>query len=305
MSDSNILLMHTNNHNDVKTDPSKVKQHFTDISLKVHCCRYWKLSEWEFQNLSLPFWRLYANTLNGATIHFEGRSISLNEGKILLIPPYTSFSSSLKKGRGDRLYGSRINNLDKLSDLENLGMVDHLFIHFNLGFRFDHLHPQIFVFNTNTTTSNLLNTIRASLITEYRNLSVKQNLAIYALIMLLLSDIPEETWRMKTTDRRVLRVIEYIEQHSHDKLTNEHLAGIANMAVNSFLRLFKSATGSTLQKFVQNKRVEKALVLMHNPSLSIEQIAGDCGFSDRQHFSKVFKKVVNLSPAQYRKGQAM
>jgi AraC-like DNA-binding protein len=297
--------MANNNNNDVKTDPSTVKQHFTDISLRVHCCRYWKLSEWEFQNLSLPFWRLYANSKNGAAIHFEGRSISLNEGKIVLIPPYTSFSTSLKNGRGDRLNGSRINTLEELVDLKSRGMVDHLFIHFNMGFRFDHLHPQIFVFNTNTTTSNLLNTIRASLIAEFRNLSVKQNLGIYALIMLLLSEIPGEAWSMKTTDSRILRVIEHIEQHSHDKLTNEHLAGIANMAVNSFLRLFKAATGSTLQKFVQNKRVEKALVLMHNPALSIEQIAGDCGFSDRQHFSKVFKRVVNLSPAQYRKSQAM
>ncbi|MBN1926803.1 MAG: helix-turn-helix transcriptional regulator [Prolixibacteraceae bacterium] len=293
------------NNTDVKTDPSMVKQHFTDINLKVHCCRYWKLYEWEFQNLSLPFWRLYANNESGAMVHFGNRSFSLGEGKILLIPPYTSFSTSLKSGKGDRLSGSRIESSEELKNLKSRGMVDHLFIHFNLGFRFDQPQPQIFEFDADNAAKQLLNQVRTGIVNEYQNPSFKQSLKIHSLILSLLSELPKEVWNMKSTDKRVLRVIDYIERHIGDKLPNEELAETGSMAVNSFLRLFKSTTGSTLQQFIQNKRIEKALVLMHNPSLSIEQIAGECGFSDRQHFSKVFKRVVNISPAQYRKSQAM
>jgi len=297
--------MASKNHNDVKTDPSTVKQHFTNINLNVHCCRYWKLSEWEFRDLSLPFWRLYANSVPGASVRFGGRVYTLTAETVLLIPPFTSFSTSLKKTTDERFSGKRIENREELARLEKRGMVDHLFIHFNLGFRFDRLHPGIYSYKTEGAPGELLENLRSSLISEHRALSVRQNLWIHALILLLVSRIPEDDWKGIDTDRRVLRVIDYIEQHPHESLSNNRLAPLANMAVTSFLRLFKASTGSPLQQFVQAKRIEKALVMMHNPSLSIEQIAGECGFSDRQHFSKVFKRVVNRSPAQYRREQAM
>jgi transcriptional regulator GlxA family with amidase domain len=40
---------------------------------------------------------------------------------------------------------------------------------------------------------------------------------------------------------------------------------------------------------------------MHHTSDSVDSIAMNCGFVDRQHFSKVFKQVMNISPAVYKK----
>lgn len=290
---------------DLRIDPSYIKQEITTINLQVHCCRYWKLTEWELQDLSVPFWRIYYNTEWGAKVSFKNKLIELSSDKVLLIPPYTSFSTSLTEQKIDRINGNRILALEELSHLKDWGMVDHLFIHFNLGFQYDHLQPTIFEFDVDEPLQKLLDNIRYSIIDEHRHISFKQTLQIHSLITQLTDRIPSERWKEETTDSRVLKVIDYIDNHFPEPLSNDLLASKATMASNSFLRLFKLVTGSTLQQFVQNKRIEKAILMMHNQESTIDQIAEQCGFSDRQHFSKVFKRMVNIPPAQYRKTQAI
>lgn len=43
-------------------DPSTTVQYFPRVSIKIHCCRYWWLKNWEYSTLSFPFWRIYHNT---------------------------------------------------------------------------------------------------------------------------------------------------------------------------------------------------------------------------------------------------
>jgi AraC-like DNA-binding protein len=305
VSYSNILFMALKTTTDVKVDPSAIKQHFTSISIKIHCCRYWKLSEWEFNNLSFPFWRLYYNTIEGAQITFGDEEVTINESMVVLIPPYTSFSTSLKHSNTESLSGSRIESYDEYRQLKQSGMVDHLFIHFNLGFQYDRVQPGIYQFNADTQLKTLLDEIRLSTINNSSNFGFRQTMQIYQLIIQLVNNIPKEKRESLKIDSRVLKVIDYIDQHFADTISNDSLGKIASMAPNSLLRLFKTSTGFTLQQFLQNKRIEKAIILMHNQGASIDQIADACGFSDRQHFSKVFKRVVLIAPAQYRKMQAI
>jgi AraC-like DNA-binding protein len=304
VSETNISKMGWKSNNDSKVDPSGIKQHFTDIGIKLHCCRYWKLNEWEFSDLSFPFWRLYYNSIEGASVSFKNKIVELTANKVVIIPPYTSFSTSLKPINTESLSGNRIASVEELSAISEMGMVDHLFVHFNLGFQHDHLFPTIFEFNVDSQTQKLLDEIRFSIIEQYTDLPFKLMLQIYSLILMLVSKISAESWKEKTSDNRVLKVINYIEINFKNQLTNEILAEKATMSPNSFLRLFKTTTGFTLQQYLQNKRIEKAILMMHhNQDAAIEQIAEKCGFSDRHHFSKVFKRIVKVAPAQYRKTQ--
>jgi len=292
-------------NNDVKVDPSIIKQHFASINFKIHCCRYWKLSEWEFNNLSFPFWRLYYNTIGGASIIHDNEMIHLDESKVVLIPPYTPFSTSLTHSNSENLAGSRIESLEEYNLLQQLNMVDHLFIHFNLGFQYDRVQPGIFCFSANDQLKLLLDEIRLSTIVNFNNFGFRQTMQIYQLIIQLINNVPEEKRESRKIDARVIRVIDYIDQHYANNISNDALGKIAIMATNSLLRLFKSSTGVTPQQFIQNRRIEKAIILMHNQGASIDQIADACGFSDRQHFSKVFKRMVSIAPAQYRKMQSI
>jgi AraC-like DNA-binding protein len=99
--------------------------------------------------------------------------------------------------------------------------------------------------------------------------------------------------------------MQHIEKHFSDNINNDKLASNANMAVNSFARLFKNSTGISIQQYIIRTKIEAACNLMHHSNKTIDEIAFDCGFSDRHHFAKIFKKVMNMNPAYYKKRLTM
>jgi AraC-like DNA-binding protein len=75
------------------------------------------------------------------------------------------------------------------------------------------------------------------------------------------------------------------------------------MAPNSFARLFKEEMNITLHSFIQNRKIAKACEIFEHTNETIESISFKLGFSDRYHFSRVFKSITGISPALYRSGR--
>lgn len=68
-----------------------------------------------------------------------------------------------------------------------------------------------------------------------------------------------------------------------------------------FSTLFHRYAGMTFSKYLLQKRMEKAKVLINNMQLSIQEIAEQCGYPDYFQFNKAFKRYFNIAPGQYRK----
>ncbi len=64
--------------------------------------------------------------------------------------------------------------------------------------------------------------------------------------------------------------------------------------------LIKKETGKTAQEYVQLKIIDKAKDLLYSPDKSINEIAYGLGFKYPHHFSRMFKKIVGVSPTDYR-----
>ncbi len=64
--------------------------------------------------------------------------------------------------------------------------------------------------------------------------------------------------------------------------------------------LFKNETGQTLNQYITDYRVEKARSLLDDPRYKISDVAEKVGYVDVNYFGKIFKKVVGLSPTEYR-----
>lgn len=287
-----------------KGDPSNLPQLFPGLNISLLCCRYWWLKNWESRNMSFPYWRIYWNKTCGGMISFAGRTIELTPNQIILIPPYTAFSSRLKQNMipssGYNLDGEVVTTRDQ-SILPDSGIVLHLFIHFNLGMPFDFVVPQLFSFNVASELRNDLEELTLSLQQNHEQLSVQSSLLIYKIIILTVNQISKEFRNLATTDPRVLSVLREIEDHISEGLTNKRLAAVANRTINSFARFFKEEIGVPPQQFVRERRVQKASILLHHTNESIEEIARLSGFCDRFHLARVFKEVTSYSPAQYRK----
>ncbi len=65
--------------------------------------------------------------------------------------------------------------------------------------------------------------------------------------------------------------------------------------------LFKKETGSSITKYIAEKRIDKAIFLLNTSKKQIGDIALACGYDDLTYFSKRFKKIKGISPSQYKK----
>ncbi len=82
--------------------------------------------------------------------------------------------------------------------------------------------------------------------------------------------------------------------------SNRDLARELGMNVNAFTRRFRVATGHSPHQYRLRLRIERACSLLREGGLSIEAIAAETGFCDRFHFSRVFKRIMGMGPAQFR-----
>ena len=99
----------------------------------------------------------------------------------------------------------------------------------------------------------------------------------------------------------IQRVVTYVDSNLDGDLTVERLGDVALFSKFHFHRIFKGATGETLNEFVKRRRLEKAVRLFkYNPQLSITEVALRVGFSSPEHFSRSFKSCFDLTPRQFR-----
>jgi AraC family transcriptional regulator len=94
------------------------------------------------------------------------------------------------------------------------------------------------------------------------------------------------------------RAIEYVEDNLAGELTLEVLARAAGMSPSRFSRAFKRATGRTPHRYVVERRVERARLLLERGGLPIAEVAREVGFYDQSHLNRHFKRVLGLTPTQ-------
>ncbi len=121
------------------------------------------------------------------------------------------------------------------------------------------------------------------------------------IISLLINTSPTGT--VRTIFEQLFEIKEYdfqeiIQNNLFENLNIENLAFLANMSLSSFKRKFSSVYGTSPNKYIISKRLEKAQRLIRTTDLSISEIAYDCGFSDVGYFSKTFKKNYNILPSE-------
>lgn len=92
-----------------------------------------------------------------------------------------------------------------------------------------------------------------------------------------------------------------MEEHINEELSLEKIATFANLSKYHFSKRYKALTGySPVQHFIHMK-MEKACYLLDITEDPISHICYQLGYEDTQYFSRVFKRVVGLSPRDYRK----
>lgn len=102
-------------------------------------------------------------------------------------------------------------------------------------------------------------------------------------------------------DKEIAAVQEYIEDFYMKRLSNEQMAANVNMSVRTLMRRFKKATGNTPYEYVQRMRIEAAKKMFENTDAGIEQASLQIGYEDFSAFRKVFKRIVGITPMDYKR----
>lgn len=97
------------------------------------------------------------------------------------------------------------------------------------------------------------------------------------------------------------QVLDAVSQRYSQSLTVEDLASVANLSPSHFSYLFRQTTGLTPMQFVTRYRIEQAKKRLRGSDAPLIDIALGCGFSDQSHFSRVFKDLEGIPPAEFRK----
>ena len=94
--------------------------------------------------------------------------------------------------------------------------------------------------------------------------------------------------------------IAYIEQNFTSDISLNSLAERSDMSVNHFLRVFRSTFNLTPVNYINQLKIKKACELMVDSGKTMTCIAFESGFSDSNYFSRLFKKIMGMTPTEYR-----
>lgn len=99
---------------------------------------------------------------------------------------------------------------------------------------------------------------------------------------------------------QIKRVCEFIEANYQEKIKVEDVATLLNITETSFNRLIKKRTGRTFIEFLNDYRIGFATRWLTETNQTIAEIAFRCGFYNISNFNRIFRKLKNCTPGQYR-----
>ncbi|MBA6392377.1 helix-turn-helix transcriptional regulator [Colwellia sp. BRX10-3] len=245
--------------------------------------------------------------LSGAgKLHYQGKVRIIERGDLVIINPNTAFTFTLdktqenliKSSHNDKQPSSRdskatdnivywINFTGTLAQdfAERLLMkmdsgVAHVGVLKNIVSDFDHL---LALGARGYTATNVIHAVHI----------LQQALSFLALQLRLTM--------LNNSSSFDLEAVEALMRNSlHQELSLDTLAHYSQLSKFHFAKKFKELTDSSpIQHFI-NMKIQHACSQLDNSDIAIKDIANDLGYSDPYYFSRLFKKLVGISPKQYR-----
>jgi AraC-like DNA-binding protein len=103
-------------------------------------------------------------------------------------------------------------------------------------------------------------------------------------------------------NRRLLRARDTMDRTYAEPLNVRAVAAVAHLSEAHFIRSFRACFGETPHRYLQRRRVERAMFLLRETDRSVTDICLDVGFTSLGTFSRTFREIVGQTPSAYRVG---
>jgi AraC-like DNA-binding protein len=104
-------------------------------------------------------------------------------------------------------------------------------------------------------------------------------------------------------DQKIARSIAFMSQHLNERIKMTQLAEMVGLSSSYFWALFKQKTGYAPVDFLIRLRMHQACHLLNSTNLTVKTIAAALGYTDSFYFSRLFKSVHGVAPANYQRSE--
>lgn len=97
------------------------------------------------------------------------------------------------------------------------------------------------------------------------------------------------------------QTIRYIETHYAENITVRSIAAALCISESHLSKVFKDTLHVTLGEYLINYRINQACRLLKDPQMRVYEVAVCCGYQDQRYFSVVFKRIMGMTPNEFRR----
>lgn len=99
----------------------------------------------------------------------------------------------------------------------------------------------------------------------------------------------------------ILDAVRYLEKNFKNKAPLSHFCEEKHYSTQYVSKQFKKETGITFLEYLQKVRIKRSCDLLIGSELSVTEVAYEVGYDDLKYFQEIFRKIVGMSPREYRK----
>jgi AraC family transcriptional regulator len=172
------------------------------------------------------------------------------------------------------------------------------------NFGLDHVDVATGVFTADISLGQIVNLFQhvmeeEALATQAYLDSIASVLITYLLKSRDLSEEFGESGRLSAV--QLQRVVTYVERHLSKTISLRELAETAGLSLHHFATAFRKTTGGTPHRYVVDRKIAYARMLLADRHITIPDVAARLGFASQSHFTQQFRRSTGTTPGRYRR----
>ena len=260
-------------------------------------------ADWNWRNVNSPFTRLYYVTEGAARILLPTGIQELKPDHLYLVPSFTTHSYLCDTHFVHYYLHIYEDHQSESSILEDFSFPTEIpagDLELPLIKRLCGINPTMQLPQSDPTSYDNNPTLIKNIIKNKQRTfcdKVESRGIVYQLMARFLKDAQPKT---EINDDRIQKVLSYIRKNIYKTIDIDSLAAISCLSKDRFIRLFKKEINNTPLQYINQKKIEKAQLILITDSMPVKNISYLLAYEDHSYFNRLFKKLTGVTPQQYR-----
>ena len=260
-------------------------------------------ADWNWRNVNSPFTRLYYVTEGAARILLPTGIQELKPDHLYLVPSFTTHSYLCDTHFAHYYLHIYEDHQSESSILEDFSFPTEIpagDLELPLIKRLCGINPTMQLPQSDPTSYDNNPTLIKNIIKNKQRTfcdKVESRGIVYQLMARFLKDAQPKA---EINDDRIQKVLSYIRKNIYKTIDIDSLAAISCLSKDHFIRLFRKEVNNTPLQYINQKKIEKAKLILITDSMPIKNISYLLAYEDHSYFNRLFKKLTGVTPQQYR-----